>query len=71
MASMTKAQMARELDLLRHAVSQLTADKARLQSELDASRTVKCDGAFANRRDAMRAARELAMRTGASVKVQL
>lgn len=66
--TMTKAQMARELDALRHEVSQLRADKARLleqQGAIDraAGRKPSC------RSEAMALAREEALRTGRSVRV--
>jgi len=69
----TKADMARELDALRHEVSQLRADKARLEANLrdaEAALLAKpAPRAPSCRSEAMALAREEAMRTGRSVRV--
>lgn len=80
----TKADMARELDALRHRVSQLSADLERVSDEnrvlraendvvhKDLNRATRYQsGHFASRRDAMAAARDEAIRSGKSVKVIL
>lgn len=73
MRKATKADMARELDALRHKVSQLNGDCDRLRTENAELRT-KCaltrEGMYASRRDAMAAAKALAVATGQSVRVQ-
>jgi hypothetical protein len=78
----TKADMARELDALRHQVCQLQGDLQRVRDENavlmrtnhmlreDLNKRTRFDtSGFASRRDAMAAAREEAMRTGRCVKV--
>lgn len=70
--TMTKAQMARELDALRHEVSQLRADKARLEAQLantPTPRPTKAPKTPSCRSEAMALAREEALRTGRSVRV--
>lgn len=69
----TKADMAKELDALRHRVSQLEADNFRLRTEqLTApSPRLQDQSPVSLRKLAMMQAREEAMRTGRSVKVQL
>lgn len=74
---MLKRELARELDALRHEVSQLRADKVRIQADnarlmrendvlrVDVNRARKP----ACRAEAMRQAREEAIRTGHSVRV--
>jgi hypothetical protein len=68
----TKADMARELDNLRHALSQARADIQRLETEnveLRSTRAVRVDD-FSAKRDAMQRAKEEAIRTGKCVRVQ-
>lgn len=71
--TMTKAQLARELDTLRHAVSQLRADNARLMAENATLRTAqnKTQAPCSLRAMAMARAKEEAIRTGRSVAVRL
>lgn len=83
MKTMTKAEMARELDALRHRVSQLGADNARLMAENDTLRRdlqqrtrheAPCTHNAAThsvRAVAMQRAKEEALRTGKSVPVRL
>ena len=78
----TKADMARELDALRHHVHQLEGDNHRLKDEnavlMRTNHVLREDlnkhtrfnaSGYASRRDAMAAAREEAIRTGRCVKV--
>lgn len=69
----TKAMMAKELDALRHRVSQLEADNLRLRTALAGTPSpYLCEQPMVSRRAlAMQRAREEALRTGRSVKVQL
>lgn len=73
MRSPTKAMMARELDSLRHRVSQLEADNTRLRAQLAStpSHRLQDQTPVSLRQLAMQQAREEAMRTGRSVRVQL
>ena len=78
----TKAELARELDGLRHHVAQVEGDLQRARDEVallmrtnhvlreDLNKHTRFStGQFASRRDAMAAAREEAMRTGRCIKV--
>lgn len=69
----TKADMARELDALRHRVSQQAADIQRLEAVIVDLRTKSAlhrEGMYASRRDAMAAAKAEAIATGKSVVVR-
>jgi hypothetical protein len=69
MARTLKRDMARELDNLRHAVSQLQADKARLQAELATTRPVTERVVSIGRAALLARAKELSIATGVMHRV--